>query len=116
MNCPLCGSEFEKADESKFTGCGRLHNCNRQCCPSCGYELVKEAKVTQIMRVSLNDIEKPECLNASLKLPHFPQWSQEKGKIPHPDTKTTDFAETNINGQPARNACHPAQAFPVVSF
>ncbi|HII90916.1 MAG TPA: hypothetical protein HA262_01760 [Methanosarcina sp.] len=50
MKCPLCGNEFEKADETKCTGCGKLHSCNKQCCPNCGYELVKEAKVIKSIR------------------------------------------------------------------
>jgi hypothetical protein len=50
VKCPLCGNEFEKADEIKCTGCGKLHNCNKNCCPNCGYELVKEAKIIQSIR------------------------------------------------------------------
>jgi predicted amidophosphoribosyltransferase len=50
MNCPLCGNKFEKGNEIKCTGCGKLHNCKKQCCPNCGYELVKEAKLIQMIR------------------------------------------------------------------
>jgi len=50
LNCPLCSYEFSKARETKCTGCGKLHNCNKQCCPNCGYELVKETKVIKLIR------------------------------------------------------------------
>ncbi|WP_255334286.1 hypothetical protein [Methanosarcina sp. KYL-1] len=50
MICLLCGHEFEKADETKCTGCGKFRNCSKQCCPSCGYEVVKEAKVIRLIR------------------------------------------------------------------
>jgi hypothetical protein len=55
---------LKKQTNRNVPAVGNCTTATKQCCPNCGYELVKEAKVIQLIRVSLNDIEKtgmPEC-------------------------------------------------------
>ena len=45
MTCPLCGLEFEINANTRCAGCFLKKNCEKICCPRCGYETVGESSI-----------------------------------------------------------------------
>ncbi len=50
MTCPLCGLNFEVTANTKCSGCVLNKNCERICCPRCGYEMVAESSLVSFAK------------------------------------------------------------------
>ena len=46
--CPLCGTDFERADCR--SSCPMSHGCEMVRCPRCGYEFVESGKLADMLR------------------------------------------------------------------
>lgn len=51
IKCSFCGHEFtEEQSVAGCVSCPMHKSCNKHKCPNCGYEILKEPKLIQVLK------------------------------------------------------------------
>lgn len=58
INCPLCGWEFDPAQENCRSGCPFSKGCSLIMCPSCRYKFVMDSRTVTMLKALFNRLKK----------------------------------------------------------